>query len=93
MFGIFAQCTDGSLDVLCLQDVLNVLRHQVIMRHAPRIEPDTHGKGIAKYIHFTNTLDALQARLDVDIKIVGDEITLEAVVRTFQGDDFQEGLL
>ena len=63
------------------------------MRHALRIEPYTHGKGIAKHIHLTNALDTLQARFDVNIEIVGDEVTLEAVVRTFQGNDFQEGLL
>ena len=91
-FRVLAQRTDSSLDVLTFQGIDNVFRIQLVLGHLLRVHPDAHAIDIAHQLDVSHTVNALQARLHVDVEIVGDEGIVVAVVGAFQGNDAQHAL-
>ena len=70
----------------------NIFRIQLVLSHLLRVHPDAHAIDIAHQLDVAHTINALQARLHVDVEIVGDKGIIVAVVGTLQGDDAQHAL-
>ena len=56
------------------------------------VHPDTHAVDISHQLDITYAGNALQARLHVDVEIVGNEGIVIAVVGTLQSNDAQHAL-
>ena len=90
---VLAQGAGRCLQVLLSQDGGDVGRHQAILRHTLRFEPDTHTVGIAQGHHVTHTVHTLQLRNHVDVEVVGQEGLVVGVVAAHQGVDLQKARL
>ena len=78
-----ANLSGGDLNVLFLQSVENIGGGQLPLRHAARIEPQTHGVfALTKNHHVANSGDALHGVFDVDVQVIAEE---QAVVRAAIG--------
>ena len=65
----------------------------MVLSHLLRVHPDAHAIDIAHQLDVAHTINALQARLHVDVEIVGDKGIIVAVVGTFQSNDSEHALL
>ena len=78
---LFAEFTGSSLNVLLSQHTDDVARHEVVVLHACRVEPQTHGVGFqTDRLAVADTLHTLYGRDDVDVGIVGEEFLIVASV-------------
>ena len=89
--GILAQLSGGRLDVLLGQRHGDVGRNQAVLRHHVGLHPDAHGVVGAEGEELADALDALDARLDVDVHVVGQEHLVVAVVGAVEREDHQHG--
>ena len=83
---LLTEGTRGRLDVLFGQHTADVSRHQVVLFHYLRFQPDTHGVGFHTWRrHIADALDTFQGRDDVDIGVVGEELVIIASVFGSEG--------
>ena len=78
---LLADRTRRSLQVLLGQGCRDVGRHEAVVLHLHRVEPDADcvvGRGRA--LHVTHTVDTLQCRRDVDVVVVVEELRVVASV-------------
>ena len=84
--GVLAQRTGRRFDVLLRQGGGNVGRHQLVLRHDVRLEPDAHAVVAAAHVDVTHARDAGDRRNEVDLDVVGDEDAVVGAVRAVEGD-------
>ena len=91
---LLAERTWCSLDVLLCQSPRNVRRHQSVLLHLLRLQPDAHGISLhTRCLHITDSADTLQHRHDVDVVIVRQElVVISTVVRRQRVHDHIGGL-
>ena len=65
---------DFHPDVLFRQNACNVRRNQLVLGHDVRLHPDTHCIIATESKEFSDALDTLDARFDVDIEVIRQEI-------------------
>ena len=66
-----------SLEVLLCEHCRYVRRHQAILAHLARVEPYTERIVTASHVYLSDSGDARESRLDVDLQVVGDEFPVE----------------
>ena len=71
----------------------DIVRSEPVLSHHIGLQPDTQGIRITQALYITHTSDTHQARLDVDINIVGDEVLVILVVGTSHSEDTQNIVL
>ena len=82
LIGVLTERAGRRLDVLLSQHGTHVRRHQAILRHDVRLQPDTHRIVTTEHHHLAHTLETQDLRLQVDTDIVGQEALVEAIVGT-----------
>ena len=75
--GLSSEGSCRRLEVLLCEHCGNVRRHEAVFRHLARIEPYAEGVVAASYVDLTDAGDSREARLDVDLQVVDDELTVE----------------
>ena len=76
------QRTRRHFHVLFTQHLIDVGRCQSVAGHLLRVEPDAHRVVSTHHVHLSHSGNTAQARLDVDLRIVGQERAVEGAVRT-----------
>ena len=76
------QCTSCHLHILLVEYLRDIAGCQVVTGHLQRVEPDTHRIVGTHHVHLAHTRDTAETWLDVDLRIVGQERTVEGAVRT-----------
>ena len=78
---LFTERTRCSLDVLLGQHTRDVGRHQAILLHHFRLQPDAHRVGLhTRALHVAHTLNTLDGGDDVDVVIVGQELIVVTAI-------------
>ncbi|KAG1244306.1 hypothetical protein G6F68_015500 [Rhizopus microsporus] len=71
------QLTGRHVGVLRLQCGLDIRRHQCVLAHLFRVQPDTHGVFLADRLDVANTTDAADLVIDARFHEVGDIEVIE----------------
>ena len=93
VFRILTQSTRSCFHVLLVKHSRHIGRHQSVLRHLLRVEPDAHGVVISHDIDVSHAADTRQPRLDVDFEVVVDECLVVRVIGRIESDDFQHRVL
>ena len=80
--GIGAQRACRGLDVLLGKHIIYVGRHETIRSHLERVEPDAHTIACAPDVHLAHAGHSGEARFDVYLHVVGQEICVVGIRRT-----------
>ena len=84
----FTERTGSRLDVLFGKHANHIRRHQMVVCHGCRIEPDTHTVLVGKEYHATYSLDTLQLRFEVNLGVVGQELVVVTALRSGMKVDY-----
>ena len=87
---VFTQRTGRRFQVLFAQCVGDVRWYQTVLCHHVGLQPDTQAVGVTHGHHVAHAFDTLDLRHDVDVKVVGQENLVVAVVRAIKRTDLQE---
>ena len=78
---LFTESTWGCLNILFSQHASNIARHQVVLLHHVRFQPDTHRVSLqTRRHHITHTLNTLDGWNDIDIGVVRQELVVIATI-------------
>ena len=80
LVALFAEGTGSGLDVLFGKGGGNIGRHEIVLSHHIRFEPDTHRIVGAERHDVAHTAYTLELRDDVDFHVVVEELTVVAAV-------------
>ena len=84
---LLAELTGSSLYVLLSQHSGDITRHEVVVLHLHRVEPETHRIRLQSHgLTLTHTLYTLDGRDDVDVGIVAEELVVVLLRITGDGE-------
>lgn len=75
-----AECARGSLYVLLGENLVDIRRHQPVLRHPGRVEPYAHGVLGTEDVDLAYTRDSRYLRLNVDFHVVGKKLGIVGIV-------------
>ncbi len=93
LVSLFTERTRSSLHVLFSQHVRYIVRHQLILCHYIRLQPDTHRIIGTQYVGITDPRYTLYFRNQVDLCIVFQKFLVVTVFRIINGKNNQHGVL
>ena len=82
--GVGAQRACRGLDVLLGKHIIYVGRHETIRSHLERVEPDAHTIACAPDVHLAHAGHSGEARLDVYLHVVGQEVCVVGIRRAIE---------
>ena len=82
--GIGAQRACRGFDVLLGKHIIYVGRHETIRSHLKRVEPDAHTIACAPDVHLAHAGHSGEARLDVYLHVVGQEVCVVGIRRAIK---------
>jgi hypothetical protein len=87
-----ADAPHGKLLILVLDDIGEVRGGDAQLGHAVRLEPDAHGVfGDAEDGRLVGAVDTGYGAEDLGIRVIGDGVPIQALVRREEGQHHQEG--
>ena len=93
VFRILTERPRRCLDVLFAEHAHYICRHQTVLCHHVRFQPNTHGVVVAHHHHLAHARDTLYARHDVYLQIVGEKRLVVGVVLAVERHQFQLAVL
>ncbi len=90
---LLTQCTYSRHETLSANGRKDFFGGESVLCHHVRLQPDTQSVGVTQTKHVTYTCDTHQARLDVDIDIVGNKVFVILAVNTLYSENLQDVVL